>query len=146
MSQVQATATKVFGPTLGADGLIFLTEAALQYVHDMPDTSTTPLESPALGAVANSTSYGYRIATRLDYNNLIGSANVFPYLQWQQDLKGNSPQPVGQFVEGRTALTVGVRVSYLASWEGNVSYTQYAGGKSEIRDRDFATATIKYSF
>lgn len=143
MSQVQATATRVFGPTLGADGLVFLTEAALQYVHDMPDT---PLESPAIGAPADSTSFGYRMATRLDYNNLIGGANVFPYLQWQQDLKGNGPQPVAQFLEGRTALTAGVRVSYLARWEGNVSYTQYGGGKSEIRDRDFVTATIKYSF
>ena len=149
MSQVQATATKVFGPMLGADAVIFLTEAALQYVHDLPATpleSTAEAEGPGVPTPADSTSFGYRMAARLDYNNAIGSANLFPYVQWQQDLKGNSPQPVGQFLEGRTALTVGLRVSYLASWEGNVSYTQYAGGKSEIRDRDFVTATVKYSF
>ena len=143
VSQVQATATKVFGPTLGADGFVFLTEAALQYVHDMPER---PLESPADGPIADSTSFGYRMAARLDYSNVIGSANLFPYVQFQQDLRGNSPQPIGQFVEGRTALTLGLRVGYLSRWEGNVSYTQYAGSKSEIRDRDFVTATIKYSF
>ena len=146
VSQVQATATKVFGPTLGADGFVFLTEAALQYVHDMPDPDTLPLESPAEGPDSDSTSFGYRMAARLDYSNVIGSVNMFPYVQFQQDLNGNSPQPIGQFVEGRTALTLGLRADYLSRWEGNLSYTQYGGGKSEIRDRDFVTATIKYSF
>ena len=146
VSQAQATATKVFGPTLGADGLAFITEVAMQYVHDMPDPATLELESPAKDHPSDSTSFGYRMAARLDYNNLIGSANVFPYVQFQQDLNGNSPQPIGQFVEGRTALTLGLRVDYLSRWEGNVSYTRYAGGKSEIRDRDFVTATVKYSF
>ena len=143
VSQVQATATKVFGPTLGADGLAFIMEAALQYVHSMPETN---LESPAEGPPADSTSYGYRMAARLDYNNAVGSANLFPYIQFQQDVKGNGPAPIGQFVDGRTALTLGLRVDYLSRWEGNVSYTQYAGKRSEIRDRDFITATLKYSF
>ena len=149
MSQVQATATKVFGPTLGADGFVFLIEAALQYVHDLPATpleSTAEAENPTTPTPADSTSFGYRMAARLDYNNVFASTNLFPYVQFQQDLRGNSPQPVGQFLEGRSALTVGFRVDYLSRWEGNVSYTQYAGGKSELRDRDFVTATVKYSF
>jgi hypothetical protein len=149
MSQVQATATKVFGPTLGADGFVFLMEAALQYVHDLPATpleSTAEAENPTTPTPADSTSFGYRMAARLDYNNVFASTNLFPYVQFQQDLRGNSPQPVGQFLEGRSALTVGFRVDYLSRWEGNVSYTQYAGGKSELRDRDFITATLKYSF
>ena len=149
MSQVQATATKVFGPTLGADGFVFLMEAAMQYVHDLPATpleSTAEANSPTEPTPADSTSFGYRMAARLDYNNVFASTNLFPYVQFQQDLRGNSPQPVGQFLEGRRALTLGLRIDYLSRWEGNVSYTQYAGGKSELRDRDFASATIKYSF
>jgi hypothetical protein len=149
MSQVQATATKVFGPTLGADGFVFLMEAAIQYVHDLPATpleSTAEANSPTEPTPADSTSFGYRMAARLDYNNVFASTNLFPYVQFQQDLRGNSPQPVGQFLEGRTAVTLGLRVDYLSRWEGNVSYTQYTGGKSELRDRDFASATIKYSF
>ena len=146
VSQVQATATRVFGPTLGADGFVFLTEAALLQVHSMPAKSTLRLESPAEGSPSDATSMGYRIAARLDYNNAVGSANLFPYLQFQHDVSGNSPQPIGPFVEGRTALTLGLRVSYLSRWEGNVSYTAYAGKRSEIRDRDLVTATIKFSF
>ena len=104
MSQVQATATKVFGPTLGADGFVFLMEAALQYVHDLPATpleSTAEAENPTTPTPADSTSFGYRMAARLDYNNVFASTNLFPYVQFQQDLRGNSPQPVGQFLEGR---------------------------------------------
>ena len=146
VSQVQATATKVFGPMLGADGLVFLTEAAVLHVHDMPEKSVLRLESPAEGDPSDATSMGYRMAARLDYNNAIGSANLFPYAQFQHDFSGNSPSPIGPFVDGRTTLTLGLRATYLSRWESSVSYTRYAGKRSEIRDRDFITATLKYSF
>lgn len=146
VSQVQATATRVFGPTLGADSLIFLTELAAMHVHDMPKQADTPIESPAAGSDADPTSWGYRIASRLDYNNAIGAVNLFPYLQFQHDVSGDSPSPSGSFVQGRTALTVGVRASYLTSWEANLGYTSFSGRRNELRDRDFVAATVKYSF
>ena len=152
VSQIQATATKVFGPTMGADGLVFLTEVALMHVHDMPDRSTAPLESPAGGVLetedadADATSWGYRIAARLDYNNAIGGANLYPYTQFLHDVSGNSPSPSGPFVEGRTALTIGLRADYLNRWQADIGYTRYAGDGNEISDRDFISASIKYSF
>ena len=146
VSQTQATATRVFGPTLGADSLIFLTEVAVMHVHDMPKQADTPIESPAAGSDADATSWGYRIASRLDYNNAIGAVNLFPYLQFQHDVSGDSPSPSGSFVQGRTALTVGVRASYLTSWEANLGYTSFSGRRNELRDRDFVAATVKYSF
>ena len=152
MSQVQATATKVFGPVLGADGLIFLTEVALMHVHGMPDQSIEPLESPAGGVLdtedadADATSWGYRVAARLDYNNAIGSANLFPYAQFLHDVSGNSPAPSGPFVEGRTALTIGLRADYLSRWQADIGYTRYAGDGNELSDRDFISASVKYSF
>ena len=46
MSQAQVTATKVFGPVLGSDSGVFLSEVAVQNVHDMPEgkgiSSTNP--------------------------------------------------------------------------------------------------------
>ena len=162
VSQVQATATKVFGPSMGADSLAFVAEAALMHVHDMPDRRTTPLESPAGGilpappptapdntpheADADATSWGYRIAARLDYNNAIGSINLFPYAQFLHDVSGNSPAPSGPFVEGRTALTVGIRADYLSRWQADVGFTRYAGDGNELFDRDFISASVKYSF
>ena len=158
VSQVQATATKVFGPTLGADSLVFVTEAALMHVHGLPDDD--PLESPAVlgridedsttnpdtSADTTATSWGYRMAARLDYNNAIGAVNLFPYLQFQHDVSGNSPSPMGPFAEGRTALTLGLRADYLSRWQADLSYTQYDGRRHWLEDRDFVSASIKYSF
>ena len=162
VSQVQATATRLFGPVFGADGMVFLTEVAMMQVHDMPDgkgvgaTDLTPgdmpLESPAGGthgegeADADATSWGYRVAARLDYNNAIGAVNLYPYTQFLHDVSGNSPAPSGPFVEGRTALTLGVRADYLSRWEANIGYTRFAGKGNELSDRDFISASVKYSF
>ena len=152
VSQIQATATKVFGPALGADGLIFLTEVALMHVHGMPDKSVEPLESPAGGVLetedadADATSWGYRVAARLDYNNAIGGANLYPYTQFLHDVSGNSPAPSGPFVEGRTALTIGLRADYLSRWQADIGYTRYAGDGNELSDRDFVSLSVKYSF
>ncbi len=158
VSQVQATATKVFGPTMGADGLVFLTEAALMHVHDMPDNSTEPLESPAGGVTgarapedaeypdADATSWGYRVAARLDYNNAIGGANLYPYTQFLHDVSGNSPAPSGPFVDGRTALTIGLKADYLSRWQADIGYTKYAGDGNDLSDRDFVSISLKYSF
>ena len=137
---------------MGADGLVMVAEAALMHVHDMPDRSTAPLESPAGGilaegeADADATSWGYRVAARLDYNNAVGGANLFPYVQFLHDVNGNSPAPSGPFVEGRTALTVGLRADYLSRWQADIGYTRYAGDGNELSDRDFISASLKYSF
>ena len=152
VSQIQATATRVFGPTMGADGLVFVAEAALMHVHDMPNKNTAPLESPAGGTLAtgkadaDGTAWGYRVAARLDYNNAIGGANLHPYTQFLHDVSGNSPAPSGPFVEGRTALTLGVRADYLSRWEADIGYTRYAGKGNELSDRDFISTSVKYSF
>jgi hypothetical protein len=155
VSQVQATATKVFGPTLGADAWVFVTEAAVMHVHDLPDPDLDPLDSPAVtgrtdledtSGDTTATSWGYRMAARLDYNNAIGAVNLYPYLQFQHDVSGNSPAPIGPFAEGRTALTLGLRADYLSRWQAEVGYTQYDGRRHWHKDRDFISASIKYSF
>ncbi len=163
VSQFQVTATKVFGPTLSADALIFVAEAAMMRVHNMP---TTPIESPAGGVLpglppdpanqlaflrpevadADATSWGYRIAARLDYNNAIGSINLYPYTQFLHDVSGNSPAPSGPFIEGRTGLTLGLRADYLSSWQADLSFTRYDGDGYALSDRDFISASLKYSF
>ena len=155
VSQIQATATKVFGPVVGADAFVLVTEAALMHVHNMPNRETSPLEGPARpvslsadesDADAHATSWGYRMAARLDYNNAIGAVNLFPYVQWRHDVNGNSPAPSGPFSEGLTALTLGLSADYLSRWRANVNYTRYGGGRNTLQDRDFISASVNYSF
>ena len=147
VSQLQVTATRVFGPVAGADGMAFITEAAVMHVHDMPDKDTTPLDTGGIGPeIADATSFGYRAAARLDYNNAIGAARLSPYAQFQHDVNGSSPGPSGPFVDGRTVLTLGVGVSYLERWQGNLGYTMHGGGNNQLSDRDFISASVKYAF
>ena len=147
VSQLQVTATKVFGPAAGSDGGAFITEAAVMHVHDMPDKTAMPLDTGGIGdEIADATSFGYRAAARLDYNNAIGAARLSPYVQLQHDVNGSSPGPGGPFVDGRKVLTLGVGVSYLEDWRGNLGYTMHAGGNNQLGDRDFVAASVSYSF
>ncbi len=147
ISQFQVTATKLFGSTLGADTATIIAEAAVMHVHDLPDQMTTPLDSLGIGAeLADPTSVGYRAAILLNYNNAVGAARLTPYLQWQHDISGNSPTPSGAFLEGRQVITFGLGVGYLDRWQGDVSYTLQTGDTNLLSDRDFVTASLKYSF
>jgi hypothetical protein len=97
---------------------------------------------------ADATSYGYRLAGRLEYPGLVGPWNVLPRFNWQHDVKGTTPGPGGNFVEGRYGLTLGVEANLRATWAVDMSWTKFggAGRYNDINDRDYVAATLKYSF
>jgi hypothetical protein len=166
--QTQATATKVLGPTLGADQAIFLLEVGLTHIPGLPSKNTLRFEGPGayLGgneaataaglqpatepasSFADATSWGYRAVARLDYFNAFMSMNLSPILQFAHDVDGTTPLPIGNFVEGRKSTTLGIEAVYQNSWTANLSYTNYfgAGRLNLISDRDFLSLTLKYAF
>jgi hypothetical protein len=167
--QFQTTLTKVFGPVLGADQGVLLFEGAIQQIPDLPSKDVLRFEGPGtytsgnpiLGPVAHAgkdlepfeafaddSSWGYRLAGRLDFNNAFGGMNVSPRFSWQDDVSGVSPGPGGNFIEGRQALTLGLGFNRQNTWQFDLSYTTYsgAGRYNLINDRDFTAANIKYSF
>ncbi len=165
--QVQSTATKLFGPTFGANQFVLLGEVGVSHVNDMPDKDELRLNGPGtplsgndpLAAAhfnevepadqfADATSWGYRLITKLDYNNAIGAVTLSPRIAWQHDVDGISPGPGGNFIEGRKAVTLGLSANYLNSWTADLSYTNFfgAGRYNLINDRDIVAANIKYSF
>lgn len=178
ITQIQATATKMFGPSFGANEFVLLGEAAVTHVHNMPNKDFLRLEGPGTPTSGNpnhaslpgvifpfggghagkpseaaerypdATSWGYRVAGRLTYNNVIGSVNVIPRFSFQHDVNGISPGPGGNFIQGRKATTIGLGTSYQNSWSTDLSYTRYYGASryNLINDRDFVAANIKYSF
>ena len=154
VSQLQVTATKAFGPRIGADGLTLATEVAMMRVHGMGEER---IESPARplrltddedeeSADAATVSWGYRVSARLRYTNAIGAVGLFPFVQFGHDVSGDGPTPIGQFAEGRTALTVGVGADYLRRWQADVGLTMYGGRSNARYDRDFLSASLKFSF
>jgi hypothetical protein len=169
--QVQFTLTKAFSRFLGSDTGVILLEPAWTHVSGMPSkdvlryegpgtyTSGNPLFAmpggPHAGkaaepdwAFADPDSWGYQLAGRLDYNNAIGAFNLSPRFGWAQDVKGVTPGPGGNFIEGRTSITVGLAATYQNDWEIDLSYTNYsgAGRYNLINDRDFMAGVVKYSF
>jgi len=166
VSQAQVTATKVFGPTFGADQWTLVGEVGATMVHEMPDKASLRFEGPgtnlpgsAAGAAASGVpqqmdgfadafSWGYRLVTRLDYNNAIGPVALIPRLAFAHDVNGTSPSPGGNFVEGRRALTFGLEGNYQNRWTADVSYTLFfgAGDFNLLHDRDFVSFNVKYSF
>jgi hypothetical protein len=176
ITQAQTTATKLFGPTFGADQFVMVGEVGVTYVHDMPskdelrfdgpgtpttgnpkhalDTSLYPLaahsdkDAEPAETFADDTSWGYRLVGKLDFNNAIGAVTLSPRIAWAHDVSGISPGPGGNFIEGRKAITFGLGANYQNTWTADLSYTDFfgAGRYNLVNDRDFVALNIKYSF
>lgn len=174
VSQLQSTITLLTDPMLGASVGTFVMEAAATYVHDFEDKSSggpngqglrydgpgtfvsgnAALASSHFGEVETSEnfpddfSWGYRLLASLQYDNLIGPWTVTPRVGWSQDVQGVTPGPGGNFIEGRTSWTVGVRGLYQNQWEWDLSYTEFSGADHHnlIRDRDFVALSVSFSF
>ena len=169
--QFQFTLTKVWSRILGADQGVLVFEPAVTHVSGMPSkdelryegpgtyTSGNPIQELPGGAhagkpyekaehFADPTSWGYRLAGGLTYNNAIGAWSLLPKFSWQHDVDGVSPGPGGNFIDGRTAFSVGIGTSYQNRWEIELIYTNYSGASryNLINDRDFLGGFVKFSF
>ncbi len=166
VSQFQITATNIFSNIFGAEQGVLLGEFAITHVHDMPSENTLRLEAAGTGLPGNAafaalagvpverndfadaTSWGYRVVGRLTYNNVIGAINLSPRIGWRHDVRGNTPGPGGNFIEGFKQVTWGVSADYQNTWKADMSYTSFfgAGSQNLLQDRDFAAVSISYSF
>jgi hypothetical protein len=170
VTQLQFTATKVFGPGnwFNADQIALVGEVGatdadnpsqdtLRYNGDGTDTGGGAdalqgvLTNPQTQVKGFPTpfSWGYRIAARADYNSVWGTAfTLSPRIAFYHDVNGISPGPGGAFIEGRKQITVGAEANYLNKWTLDLSYTNYfgAGDLNLINDRDFVAFVVKYSF
>ncbi len=172
--QAQFTATKTFANILRASQMVVVFEGGVTHIPDLEDKFTggpagrglrynTPGTSvsgnPELagrhfgevepaGRFGDKTSWGYRIAGRFEYPNVIGAWNLVPRFSWQQDVKGTTPGPGGNFIEDRYGLTLGLSANLRGTWEADAAWTRFggAGRFNDLNDRDFVAASLKYSF
>ena len=178
--QVQITATKAFGPTLGADDWVLVGEVGYNRLNlpaglrfNGPGVFLPSLQSAAnatsFGSVqtdgfATTNSWGYRLLTRMDFNNLISSVTVSPRIAFAHDVRGTGPN----FNQGVKAITLGVGFNFKQSWQADLAYTSFFGGRTyagtdpianpagqprtyassanPLKDRDFFAASLTYSF
>jgi len=169
------TLTKIFGPMLGADQVVALGEVAADWIFDMEDKDELRYDGPGTATSANrdflSTSYpmassaidmpgvstegfadafswGYRLAIRMDYNDVLASVNLKPSVSFSHDVNGTTPGPLGNFVEDRKIVTVTLTAEYLNALRFVTSYTNYfdGGKRNSLNDRDFVSVAASLSF
>jgi hypothetical protein len=175
--QPQVSALKVIGPMLGADQTTLIGEIGATYVEDMEDTSVLRYEGPGTGSTGNPNcvfgapvlgagalcgaaprlqtdgfaddfSWGYRVLGRLTFNNAIGPVGLSPQVAFAHDVNGTTPAPLGNFVEDRKSVTVGIGANYQNVWRADLSFTSFFGGEdfNLIHDRDFVSLTASYTY
>lgn len=172
VSQLQFSLTKLGGPNnwFKADQWVMLAEFGATKIWDLPSKDILRYQGPGTDTgggpsaltggnfrnpvtegdgFADEFSWGYRIVGRLDYNNAFNTpVNLFPRIGFNHDVSGTTPGPGGNFIEDRKQLTLGLDGTYLEKWGAGVSYTRFFGGGryNLLRDRDFVSLNVRYSF
>lgn len=165
----QTTLTKVFGPMLGSQQFTLLGEIGGVWA-DLPSknvlrydgagtftggsqaalnaTGFSAFTATPDAAFADSFSWGYQVLGRLEYNNVLPNVTMLPTVAFTHDVAGNTPFPLGNFVEGRRSVTVAVEFIYRNAWSLDLRYVSFfgAGRYNLLADRDFVATTVKYSF
>jgi len=149
MHQMQATLTRAFGPTLGAQQFVMLGEVGVTHLdfdatqrYAAPGTglpacgfapqavlnavSNGSCQDRVGGGYASKDSWGYRLVNRLDFENVIGAVQMSPRLVWSHDVNGNGPN----FTEKTKALSLGLGFNYLQRWQADLAYTAFLGGRT----------------
>ncbi|MDH5265404.1 MAG: DUF1302 domain-containing protein, partial [Betaproteobacteria bacterium] len=183
MSQFQMTGTKSIPAFANSDQLVLLGEFGYTWFHNLPNDvkfngPAVFLPATQLGAIASSafsvqqegfltsTSWGYRLVGRLEYNNALLGGNISPRLAWAHDVRGVGPT----FNEGAKSVSVGATWDYQRQWLVDLQYTSYMGGRTycgtdsspppagsgqsasycsaafPLKDRDFYSVSVSYSF
>lgn len=172
MQQVQVTATKIFGPNLGAESITAIGEvgytrlnlpagllfAGPSVVLPAPGSSTaTTAGATQPEGYATKSSWGYRLAANLSYPSAFAGVTVNPRVAFSHDVHGVSPT----FNQGTKAATFGAGFVYRQNWQADLSYTTFWGGRTyagtdtsgtfatsanPLKDRDFISLSFSYSF
>ncbi len=165
----QSTMTKVFGPMLGSQQFTLLGEVGGVWAnlpskdvlrYDGPGTFSSASAAvmtatgfptiPATpnGAFADKFSWGYQVLGRLDYNNVFPNVNMQPTASFTHDVSGNTPLPLGNYVQHRKSINLSVEFTYRNAWSVELRYVNFfgAGRFNLLNDRDYFATTLKYSF
>jgi hypothetical protein len=181
MSQFQMTGTKGWPNVVQADQLVVVGEVGATYFHGLrkdlvfggPGTNLPATQFGATLASGGSmqtegfvttSSWGYRLAARLDYANAIFGGTLAPRYSFAHDVHGVSPT----FNQGAKAQSAGISWDYQRKWIVDTQYTMFSGGRkycgtdvsgvpptqpasfcssaNPLKDRDFWSMSVSYSF
>ena len=93
-------------------------------------------------------SWGYRMRTSFQYDDVFAGVNLIPQVAWTHDVKGYAPGPGANFTEGNKSIGLSVTADYLNEYQATIAYTNYFGGGkyNALSDRDNVALSVSYSF
>jgi len=150
VSQAQITAIKLFDQVLGANRYALVGEAGYTFIHGFDDSDDAKFKFAGRrnddGTYDNTTtqsSWGYRVRVVGQYSDVFAGVSVTPTLSWNDDVKGYSPRPGGNFREGTEKLGFSLKADYQNTYSAALSFTKISGGTSQKNaDRDYASLTL----
>lgn len=171
VTQLQTTLIQTVSDFLSAERLVLVAELGIQHISDLEDpeeikygrsaTYGSGIEGTAiacknpninsrycsLDGFVTDFSWGYRIKSHLNYANAFSGVNVSPSLAFKHDVQGYSSTPGAQFIEGSKAVTVANSFTYQGTYNLDISYTDFFGGKYNTKtDRDFVSLSAGMKF
>jgi hypothetical protein len=83
-----------------------------------------------------------------EYPDVFAGVNLIPVIAWTHDVKGNSPDPAGNFLEGRKSAGLTINANYLNQYSASIGYAAFmGGGRYNLgNDRDNVSVSVGYSF
>jgi hypothetical protein len=118
---------------------------------------------PGGAGYATTGSWGYRLLARLDFADAVAGGTLSPRIAFAHDVHGVSPT----FNQGTKAATLGLTYALKQKWAADIAYTAFWGGRTyagtdpvptagqpstfassanPLKDRDFLTVSLSYSF
>lgn len=172
VSQLSLGVIKSFPQILGAENLRLAGEAAMKYMHDLPDLtdrrynksdvygtdlvsgSTTGCAAGALpqyhkyacssDGFTSKFAWGYRLRAQLNYQGFLAGVSVSPFFTFGQDIKGWSYD--GNIVQGRLLGSVGIKADYLKDYSAEISWHSTGNTPYAATDRDFVALSLRMFF
>ncbi len=144
-------------------GLLFNGPGVVLPALGSSTATTAGSTQPGMAGYATTGSWGYRLVGALSYPNAIGGATLIPRLAYSHDVHGVGPT----FNQGAKAATFGLSAVVKQKWQADFAYTTYWGGRTysgtdplatgtqprtyatsanALKDRDFMSVSLRYSF
>jgi hypothetical protein len=151
--QTQVTFVRSFGPQLGASQVTAVGEIGMTHVN-LPEPAELAIETggvPDDGGdrgqqdFADDFSMGYRLRMQATYNNFFRGWNLTNTYSFSHDTNGNTPLPIGNFLEDRRSFGATFGLNYRQLYNAELNYTTFfgAGQRNLINDRDFVALTFQ---
>ncbi|MGE6190346.1 DUF1302 domain-containing protein [Stutzerimonas stutzeri] len=155
VTQIQTTFTHFFDQVLGAGRVTVVGEIGYAHVGGLESKSDLRygrdsiygLDTAEYGnhGFVTANSWGYRLRTIADYNNVFAGINLKPNLSFSHDVDGYGPN--GLFNEGSKAVSIGLDAEYQNTYTASLSYTDFFGGDyNTLVDRDFLAFSVGVNF